>query len=83
MGLSKLLWLLLFAWLAWRIYKRWQEQRLRLPKTKKPNTKASSESESMVRCRQCQIFFPASQAIHAQGEQFCSEAHRKQFLSDK
>ncbi len=82
LGLPKLLLLLVLAWLAWRVYKRWQTQRLSLPKTQKPGQPPASSSEDMVRCRQCQVFFPASQAIYAQGDSFCCEAHRKQFLSD-
>ena len=81
LGLPKLLLFLLLGWLAWRIYQRWQSQRLQLPKDREPNKPAVSRSEDMVRCRQCEVFFPASQAIYAQGEHFCCEAHRKQFLS--
>ena len=67
-----LLWALLI-YLAWR----W----ISAPKKKAAEHErpaANDDSaERMVRCAQCGIYLPASEAImDARSQQFCSEAHR-------
>jgi uncharacterized protein len=39
-------------------------------------------TEDMIRCAQCGIYIPASEAIVSQADKvFCSEEHRKQHIS--
>ena len=36
------------------------------------------ESERMSSCAQCGIYFPASEAVHEGGREYCSQAHARQ-----
>jgi len=36
------------------------------------------ESERMTSCAHCGLFFPASEAVHQGGQDFCCEAHARQ-----
>lgn len=40
--------------------------------------KSSGEAESMVQCARCGVFVPASEAVRADGQTFCCEAHRQE-----
>lgn len=35
------------------------------------------ESERMTSCAHCGIFFPASEAVHEDGRDYCSQAHAR------
>jgi uncharacterized protein len=37
--------------------------------------KALADAETMLECAQCGIFFPASEAVHAKGRDYCCAAH--------
>lgn len=39
--------------------------------------RSAAPGEDMVRCAQCGIHLPRSEAIQADGEFFCSQAHRE------
>jgi uncharacterized protein len=45
-----------------------------LRRTPPPLTKATTED--MLRCKQCGIHIPSSEAVQANGESFCGAAHR-------
>jgi uncharacterized protein len=36
------------------------------------------ESERMTSCAHCGIYFPASEAVHEGGRDYCSQAHARQ-----
>jgi len=36
------------------------------------------ESERMTSCAHCGIYFPASEAVHEGGHDYCSQAHARQ-----
>jgi uncharacterized protein len=40
---------------------------------------ATGEPESMLRCAECGVHLPASQALPGKGGVFCSGAHRERF----
>lgn len=42
-----------------------------------PTARASApvQVESMARCAHCGVYFPASEAVHADGLDYCSPAH--------
>ncbi|USX15352.1 hypothetical protein NHH88_06075 [Oxalobacteraceae bacterium OTU3CAMAD1] len=37
--------------------------------------KALADAETMLECAKCGIFFPASEAVHANGRDYCCAAH--------
>lgn len=37
--------------------------------------KALADAETMLECAQCGIYFPASEAVHANGRDYCCAAH--------
>ncbi|MEV4778474.1 PP0621 family protein [Burkholderia sp. LMU1-1-1.1] len=37
--------------------------------------KALADAETMLECAKCGIFFPASEAVHAKGRDYCCAAH--------
>lgn len=39
------------------------------------NDRALADAETMLECAKCGIFFPASEAVHAQGRDYCCAAH--------
>lgn len=43
-----------------------------------PKQDAPASSEEMVRCIQCGVHLPKSEAILVGGEYFCCEAHRRE-----
>lgn len=40
-----------------------------------PRQQAVAEIESMAQCAHCGIHFPASEAVHADGHDYCSPGH--------
>lgn len=38
---------------------------------------AEIESEPMARCEFCGVYFPASEAVRAEGRDYCSPAHAR------
>lgn len=39
-------------------------------------------AETMVRCAQCGVYVPQSEGVVARGRTFCSQEHRKHYLSE-
>ncbi len=77
-----LLWALL-AYLAWRWYQAQQQRRENgaAERSAEPSTGSDhgteDGAEKMVRCAECGIHLPESEALPAPGARhFCSEAHR-------
>lgn len=71
MNLIRLLILGLIFWLLYRMLSRLfdkPKQRQRVQK-KTPGT-------DMVRCAHCGIHIPKNEALHSNGHDYCSEAHR-------
>ncbi|GAB3463200.1 hypothetical protein GCM10027321_25640 [Massilia terrae] len=42
-----------------------------------PAPAAQAEAESMACCAHCGMYFPASEAVRADGRDFCSPAHAR------
>ena len=40
-----------------------------------PSAKPEAEAETMLCCAHCGIYFPASEAVRANGRDYCSPAH--------
>ncbi len=38
----------------------------------------AGQIESMACCAHCHVYFPASEAVHADGQDYCSPAHVRQ-----
>lgn len=53
--------------------------KLRAMTPKEPGAQRSAREpaqvESMARCAHCGVYFPASEAVHADGLDYCSPAH--------
>ena len=41
------------------------------------------DSERMTSCAQCGIYFPASEAVHEGGRDYCSQAHARQTAASR
>ena len=37
--------------------------------------RAIEEGEAMASCTHCHVYFPASEAVHVEGHDYCSDAH--------
>ncbi len=73
MPLLRLLFLLLLAFIAWRAYRLFIAPR---------RTRASPPPlQDMVRCALCEVHVPAESAVREDDLRFCSDAHRRQYLS--
>ena len=69
----KLIRILAIAAVAWIIYSLVKRGSNRTPSVRKtPN----GREEAMVKCAHCGVHVPASEAIHAHGQSYCSERHR-------
>lgn len=69
----KLLLLALGVWLIYVLLKRYGAS-VRRDEQAPPTEPAQ---EDMVRCTQCGVHLPKSEAILSQGEFFCSDEHRR------
>lgn len=67
--MMKYLLLLVLGILVWRFWSK------RAPKRDVPPDAA--EVETMVRCAQCGVYLPVTDALAADGRHFCNEAHRR------
>ncbi len=79
MGLIRLLtWLVIgyFLWAMVRNYLRKQEAQ----RNKQAATKADPPV-LIVKCRQCGLHLPQSEAVSGDSAWFCGEAHRRQWLA--
>lgn len=68
--------LFLFAVIA-VVYWLLKSYRKQSPKQDAP----AATSEDMVRCTQCGVHLPKSEATLADGKFFCGEAHRREYQS--
>lgn len=77
-----LLWAVLI-YLGWRWFQASQQSdRPAAPDAPEPEAGGEGAVEKMVRCDQCGIHLPASEAVDAPGAlHFCSPAHREQHQS--
>jgi uncharacterized protein len=41
------------------------------------------ESERMTNCAHCGIYFPASEAVHEGGQDYCSQAHARRMAASR
>ncbi|MBI5891194.1 MAG: hypothetical protein HZB47_11035 [Nitrosomonadales bacterium] len=46
-----------------------------------PKQNASAPAEEMVRCAQCGVHLPKSESILANGNFYCSDAHRREHVA--
>ena len=71
----RLLVFVLVFWAGWRLWQYWQgAQNQRIEETRN-----KSGHENMVRCEQCGVHLPASEAIQSGKLHFCSIEHRDAF----
>ncbi|TDA95819.1 PP0621 family protein [Halomonas marinisediminis] len=71
---------LFFAGLKlYRMYREWKLDREALLE----DDRDDSRGNQMVRCAWCQVHVPESEAQRAQGEWFCSSAHRDRYLQEQ
>ena len=68
MGIFKLIFLLLLAWLGFSLWRRFAPSIHRVDSAK--------GDEQMVRCAHCDLHLPQQEAINHQGNNYCSAAHR-------
>lgn len=54
---------------------------LRSYRGRSPKQDAPAPAEEMVRCAQCSVHLPKSEAIMAGGNFYCSDAHRREHSS--
>lgn len=78
MGLIRLLILAALIYIIWRFY-----QSLRAPRREQgPVAPASPAAEPMVKCRQCGLHVPESDAFLYRGLGFCSQEHQRLYLQN-
>lgn len=72
-----LLWIVL-GYLAWRWFKASQNSKAEVPTSSETTDHAvHSDAEAMVKCSQCGVYVPMSEALPGPDSQFfCSDLHR-------
>ena len=73
MPLLRLVFLLLLAFIAWRAY--------RLVFAPRPRPPAPPPLQDMVRCAVCEVHLPVTSALRHDGQAFCGEAHKRDYLA--
>jgi len=71
----RLLVFVMVFWAGWRLWQYWQgfqNQRVE-------DQQGKEGHESMVRCEQCGVHLPASEAIKSGSHHFCCQEHRDEF----
>lgn len=71
--MGRILFFLLLAIAAYIGYRIWQ---IRSRRPKDAAAARSGKSEPMIRCEQCGLNIPRSDAVTEAGSFYCSEAHR-------
>lgn len=77
MALIRLISFALIAWLLWRMFKNYQNQ--------KANTTRKTkilEQKKMVKCQFCSLHIPKQEAISYNDSWFCNMAHQNQYLKE-
>ncbi|MDX1804906.1 MAG: PP0621 family protein [Alcanivorax sp.] len=78
MGFIRLLIIGLLLYLAWRVVKQLLPG---APSSTSQNPSHSDDApEQMVKCMQCGVHVPASEAFSYRGQHFCSQEHQRQYL---
>lgn len=68
----KILLLVVVGLIAYAILKKYSRS-VQTP----PSAREAKAAEDMVKCAQCGVNLPRSEAIYSQGEFYCSAEHRK------
>jgi uncharacterized protein len=80
MGLIRFIFLLLIVGIAWFVFKNFvRKQELRTQRTRARN-EAPQISGKIVRCKQCDVHLPETEAVREGDEWFCTQAHRQAWL---
>lgn len=79
MGLIRLVVILIIAWLAYSLTRRWLASldQKQIQKQERKKRDESSHIETMVSCALCDLHIPQSEAVQAQGKYYCCAEHRK------
>lgn len=59
----------------WRALRHRQQQEQQ--EQARRQTEALESGEPMASCAHCHMYFPASEAVHAEGLEYCSSAHAR------
>ncbi|GAB3399276.1 PP0621 family protein [Massilia agilis] len=51
------------------------------PRSPEPARPVAGQSEPMVNCAHCGVYFPASEAVRAGGREYCCPAHARHSAS--
>jgi uncharacterized protein len=74
--MSRLLfWLALAVLVVMAIRSKLRSSGFQPPKTGRPDPQQPPAVESMTRCAHCGVYFPSSEAVRADGLDYCSPAH--------
>ncbi|MBF0218209.1 MAG: hypothetical protein HQL49_01580 [Gammaproteobacteria bacterium] len=77
MGLIRLIILALLGWIAYGLYRRYQQHATKRDDSlNAPSQPDQLGSERMVRCQQCQLHFPEREAFMKDGHYYCCQEHR-------
>ncbi len=69
--MSRLLFLLAVIAVVYWLFKTYRKQ--------SPKQDVTTASEDMVRCAQCGVHLPKSEAVLANGNFYCTDAHRREY----
>lgn len=71
-------------WLVYRLIKQWRAQAHRSNKSADKSTDKTSTSkvENVVECVVCGLHIPEKASVKHDDKQFCSAAHKKQYLAE-
>lgn len=77
MNLFRLIALALLIWIAWFMIRNY------LARQQKPSGNAAERqiAARIVKCRECDVHLPERDAVCEGADWFCSQAHRKAWLS--
>jgi uncharacterized protein len=74
--MSRLLfWLALAVLVVMAIRSKLRASGIKPPPTSRPRPQEPAAVESMACCAHCGVYFPASEAVRADGLDYCSPAH--------
>jgi uncharacterized protein len=76
MNLFRLIALALLVWIGWFMIRNYLAKQRRQPELKKKRISAR-----IVKCRQCELHLPESDAVSEGDDWFCSPAHRQTWLA--
>ncbi len=78
MGFMRFIFLLLIILVVWRMIKNYQAA-----SAARDSAPKQLDRQKMVQCRYCSVHLPQAQALQADNDWFCNEAHKARHLQQQ